>query len=65
MPNVKVGVEVHLECFVDVDNGIVEKAIDGARIERLVELGWLFHQAEDGIGIGLAFIIAQSAPARR
>lgn len=54
MPRQEIGRQVDDLGQVGVHNCIIKVSVDGSRVECLVQLGWLVHDAFDGIGVGLA-----------
>lgn len=51
VPGQEEGVEVHVLGAVDVDHGVVHVSVGRGRVECLVELGRLSHQALDGVSV--------------
>lgn len=54
MPGEEEGVKVDVLRPVDVDGRVVHVLIHRGRVFGIVKLGWLVHEAFDGVGVGFA-----------
>lgn len=49
MPNEEEAIQMDFAGLIDVNNGIIEVSVNGSRVQSLVEFGWLYSQAVDGV----------------